>query len=315
VADRRFRELRERLGEWFLRKQALQAARAQLPRPDEQAGRAFEQARLLREVTRQLAEPAEELPPGRRPAVLLSLYRDLVYWTLVAERKGQAEAAPDLTALWQQQPADRLLRAAGSPENLDALRGALVGLSPAAALDATDEDAARVREFADVLYRDLEVPRRRVDRILIRRWLHLAAAAAVLLAIVVGIRSIAMGPNLVAGGHFRTSSTWPDCAHDDGCAAQMFHTRQEDSPWVEFDLGGVKTIHRIDVRNRVDCCQDRAVPLIAEISSDRAHWREVGRRDTEFSNWTATFPASPARYVRLRVPKLTMFHLKNVAIR
>jgi len=129
VADGKFGELRNRLGEWFLRRQALSDARAQLPRPDELAGRAFEQVRLLREVTRQLAEPTEELPAGRRPAVLLSLYRDLVYWTLVAERKGEGEAPPDLSTLWQRTPEDRLLRAAGGAEPLEMLRGALIDLS------------------------------------------------------------------------------------------------------------------------------------------------------------------------------------------
>jgi len=195
------------------------------------------------------------------------------------------------------------------------LRGALIDLSPRASLDATDEDAVRVRAFADNLYHDLEAPRRRVGRVLVRRWLHVAAAVGVLGLIVVGIRAIARGPNLVEGKHFRASSSLPGCATDEMCAAQMFHTAEENSPWVEFDLGAAKKIHEIEVKNRVDCCQDRAVPMVAEISSDRVHWREVGRRDAEFSTWTLTFAPTPARYVRLRVSRRTMLHLNDVKVR
>src|SRR5262245_12464190 len=136
-----------RVGEWFSRKQVLRAARAQLPRPDGQAGRAFEQARLLREIARQVAEPQEELPPGRRPAVLLTLYRDLIYWALVGELRDDDQAAPDLASLWQRTPGDRLLRAAGSAENLEAVRGLLVDRSPTASLDTTDDEVAQVRGF------------------------------------------------------------------------------------------------------------------------------------------------------------------------
>lgn len=303
------------MGEWFLRKQVLQAARAQLPRPDEPASRAFEQVRLLGEIARQVAEPHEELPSGRRPAVLLTLYRDFVYWTLVAERKGDASVAPDLAALWAGTPDDRLLRAAGSAEELAAIRGLLVGLSPAASLDATDEDAARLRAFADALYEDLEAPRRRVGRILIQRWLRLAAVGVAVLTLVFAIRAMTIGPNLAKQRPFRTSSKLPECATGDGCDDVMFHTRQEDNPWVEFDLGGTKRVHRIDVRNRTQCCQERAIPLVAEVSNDHIHWKEVARRDTEFSTWTVRLPPTPAAYVRLRVPRSTYLHLIDVTIR
>ena len=315
MAEGTFPELRERLGEWFLRKQVLQAARAELPRPEEQAGRAFEQVRLLSEIARQVAEPHEELPPGRRPAVLLSLYRDFVYWALVAERKGDAAIDPDLAGMWQRTPGDRLLRAAGSAENLEALRGLLVELSPMTSLEATDEDVARVRAFAEGLYQHLDAPRRRVGRILIQRWLRLAAIGVAVLTIGFGIRAIALGPNLAALKPFRTSSTLPECATGEGCSDVMFHTREENNPWVEFDLGGTKSIRRIEVRNRSQCCKERALPLIAEVSDDRQHWKEVARRDTEFSRWTARFQPTPAAYVRLRVPRPTYLHLVDVAIR
>ena len=89
MADPRVRELAKRADEWFLRRQALAAARAQVPRRDQLAGRAFNQVRLLREITRQVGETAEEPPCGHRAAVLLGLYRELIYWALVAGERGE----------------------------------------------------------------------------------------------------------------------------------------------------------------------------------------------------------------------------------
>jgi hypothetical protein len=316
VADGTSHALGERLGEWFLRTQVLRAARAQLPRPEEQAGHAFVQVRLLREIARQVAEPVDELPAGRRPAVLLILYRDIVYWALIAERRGAASIAPDLATLWQQTPGDKLLRAAGGADDLEALRGLLVDLRPIASLEATDEQVARVRAFADNLYGDVEAPVRRVGRILIQRWLRLAAVVVAVLAIAFTIRAIARGPNLATLKPFRVSSMLPECLKgDEGCRDVMFHTREEDNPWVEFDLGGTKRIHLIEVKNRVQCCQERALPLVAEISADRTQWKEVARRTTEFSTWTVKLPPTPAAYVRLRVPRPTYLHLVDVTIR
>jgi hypothetical protein len=315
MADGTFLKLRTTVGEWFLQNAALQAARAHVPRPDEPAERAFEQARLLREVTRRVAEPVEELPAGRRAALLLSLYRDFVYWALVADGKGENDVPTDLGASWKRTPADRLLRAAGNASELAEVRRALVDLTPTESLAATDADVARVRVFAESLFADLQAPRQRVDRIVGRRWRRFGVAAAAVLALFLGMRAMLAGPNLAKGKPFATSSSWAGCPGDPGCMAQLFHTNPQDNPWIEFDLGKPTRVHRIDVENRDDCCQDRAVPLVAELSNDRVSWKEVARRDKDFATWVAKFPATSARYVRLRVPRSTTFHLHQVAIR
>ena len=113
----------------------------------------------------------------------------------------------------------------------------------------------------------------------------------------------------------RVSSSWAGCTSDPPCTALLFHTDPELNPWVEFDLGAPKTIQRLEITNRTDCCSDRAVPLIVESSTDRANWTPIGQRDTEFQTWTLTFKPRLARYVKLRVPRNTTFHLKDVAIR
>jgi hypothetical protein len=315
VADGRYKELGKRLAEWFLRRDALQATRAQVPRRGQLAGRAFDQVGLLREITRQVAETVEEPPCGRRPAVLLCLYRELVYWALVASAGSEAGEPPDLAGLWQRTPRDKLIGAAGGEENLEALRATLLDLSPQASLEATDEDVARVRAFADSLYDQLAAPRRRVAGVIAQRWIRTAAGAAALVAIVLGVRSLALGPNLASRQHMQQSSQLPSCSVDPGCVDLLFHTNQENNPWVQFDLRAPKSIHVIQIRNRPDCCQDRNVPTIAETSLDGIHWKQVARNDKEFTSWTAKFPATVARYVKLRVPKMTMFGFASVTIR
>jgi hypothetical protein len=311
VADLSVRALPLSLWNWATLRPVLAAARAQLPRPGGRAARAFEQAGLLRAVLGQIAKPNAALPPGQ-PAVVLSLLRDLVYWTLVARQSDEDEVALDLRAVWNGSPADLLLRAAGSTDDLDALRGLLVDLPTSAMLDARDVDVARARDFAETLYRDLEAPRRRVDRILVRRWFHYAVPV---FALALAVYTIVREPDLAKGKPFKTSSVQPNCAADANCSRLMFHTTQEAQPWVVIDLGAVRRVHRIEVANRVECCQDRAVPLVAEVSADGTTWTEVARRETDFFTWTAKFPPTKARYVKLRASRATMLHLANVAVR
>ena len=61
--------------------------------PDDPREAAARQARLVLEVARRTAEPAEALPPGAQPAVVLALYRDAIYWALAARRAGPRPTA------------------------------------------------------------------------------------------------------------------------------------------------------------------------------------------------------------------------------
>ena len=57
-----------------------------------------------------------------------------------------------------------------------------------------------------------------------------------------------------------------------------------------------------------------AVPLVLEVSDDGASWREVIRRPDVFATWYPTFPAQKARYVRLRVDRISTLHLEAVRV-
>jgi hypothetical protein len=73
-------------------------------------------------------------------------------------------------------------------------------------------------------------------------------------------------------------------------------------------------VRGIEVENRGSCCQERAVPLIVELSTDGNTWQEVARRKKKFQGWETRFRPQSARFVRLRVPRKTVFHLRRVRV-
>jgi hypothetical protein len=222
--------------------------------------------------------------------------------------------APDLPTLWAQTPTEQLERAAGGAAAAEQLRRTLADGAPAYSLDAAEEIASLARKFTTTLVANLDAPRRRIDKLSMQRWTRVGLVVALLLSTVYAARVLVLGPNLIEGKPFRTSTAYAGCA-DGACPDLMFHTENENSPWIEFDLGAPQAIRRVEVTNRLHCCQDRAVPLVVEISTDRTAWTEVARRDLEFIAWRASFPRKTGRYVRLRVPRQTALHLKDVVVR
>jgi hypothetical protein len=118
-----------------------------------------------------------------------------------------------------------------------------------------------------------------------------------------------------------TSSNYPSggCSSPEQVCVQgvnyFFHTGMEQNPSIVFDLGGRKGISRVVVGNRLDCCPERAVPLVVSVSDDQKTWREVARKTESFTTWQAKFPRVRARYVKLHVAGGAMIlHLSRVRI-
>ncbi|HEX3850120.1 MAG TPA: discoidin domain-containing protein, partial [Polyangiaceae bacterium] len=128
--------------------------------------------------------------------------------------------------------------------------------------------------------------------------------------------------DLAVGKEWRVSSSYGvgGCAPPEQECGQVgggyfFHTAVDDSsPWVEFDLGSEMPVARVDVKNRTDCCFERAVPLGIELSRNRQAWQTVARRDEVFTSWRASFEPVKARYVRLRLMGTGTLHLSRVGI-
>jgi len=94
----------------------------------------------------------------------------------------------------------------------------------------------------------------------------------------------------------------------------FFHTEEQANPWVILDLSSERRFHAISVINREDCCQDRAVPLVVETSNDQKTWTKIAEKKEVFAIWTGEFSETSARYLRLSVPRTTVFHLEEVTV-
>jgi hypothetical protein len=102
---------------------------------------------------------------------------------------------------------------------------------------------------------------------------------------------------------------------DSGPRELLFHTNEEQSPWVEVDLLTIRPIHKVVLKNRMDCCQERGVPLVVEMRAPDGTYWTVATREAPFDIWSAEFPEVAARYVRIRSLKRTILHLSAIEIR
>jgi hypothetical protein len=94
----------------------------------------------------------------------------------------------------------------------------------------------------------------------------------------------------------------------------FIHTQDDDKPWLEIDLGSKQRIVGAIIKNREDCCADRAVPLVLAVSNDHRTWKEVARRKDVFGTWSPTFAPVSARWVRVQVQRRSSLHLSRVSI-
>jgi len=299
--------------EGLLRRRALRAAVAKRDQGGKERRAALDQARLLVEIGRRVAEPAETLPRGSRPAALLLLYRNAVRWALRAEAPGTADQP--LADAWESAPRERLRAAAGDDAKLQEVRSLLTNWPEAGALDATASQAELLRSFTEALVYELDAPERDVQRLEVQRYTRLGLSSALLAALVFGVPYLLRGPDLARDRPFKLSSVYGGCDEAGKCGELMFHTQIEPEPWVTFDLGAERTLRSVELKNRTDCCSERAVPLAVELSGDDRSFTEVARRQSNFTTWRASFKARKARYVRLRSLHTTALHLENVQIR
>lgn len=245
-------------------------------------------------------------------APVLALYREAIFLVLadsLAAKKTlttRFETAPE-SVLEDALQTNRALAGMGHLLAMHALVGASQGVTP------EQRDLAQVtRSSTQRLLADTAFTRQAYS--LRRRRTRLGGAALVLLVFLAGlaggVHRLVTPTDLAAGKSWRTSSKLGA-----GYSAKiLFHTNEEMNPWFEIDLGARKTIKALQVKNRADSNQDRAIPLVAEVGDDQSSWREVAKREASFSIWEPKFAPVKARFVRLRVPRQTALHLEEVKV-
>jgi len=286
-------------------------------------------------VANRAVDSGESYEQGDPTPVACELYRQAIYWALLAHRRLSSGAADSpgpgsndaFAELWERAAPGPLLEAAGSAAALEQHRERLLRrsfLDFHAPRTTGPVELSELRSFAEALVRRVDATTLELERLWLTRLVRVGAPTLlglVLLAgggVLVQRQRIARETNIP----WRTSSTHPSeracespsqsCENEDF----FFCTTRERNPWIEFDLGEVRSISQVSVVNRTDCgpCPERATPLLVEVSRDAKEWSEVARQENAFTEWTARFEPTDAQYVRLRVPRRTFLHLKQVRI-
>jgi len=268
-----------------------------------------------------LAEPADPARRDLSPAHAAALYAEALVWALRSFQATESPKSEDL--LLDESPVAREL---GLSADHVAEIGRLLA-TPKLVFELADrprkerDEAAKLLKRAALVAIDVrERPLRAPDGFALVAFARVALTALLLVAAVGGAIVLRPEkPNLAAGKPWTASSSLFDChpelAECGGVKTRIFfHTREEQDPWVRYDLGTKTAFSSMRIENRQDGEGDRAVPLVVEVGDDGAHFREIARRSTDFSSWKPSFPTVTARYVRLRVPRRSMLHLEEVAV-
>lgn len=147
-----------------------------------------------------------------------------------------------------------------------------------------------------------------------------ALACLVLVALGLGLARVLHRPNLALHKPVVVDRPDPQLVVDpahvvDGDRTNLgFHTVARGDKSVLIDLLAPQRIRRVDVYNRMDCCQERVVPLSIEVSTDGTSFRHVADRNHRFALWKASFPPVEARWVRLTQRNDQPFHLSEIEI-
>lgn len=322
-----------RLLEWVLRSEAIERAGRAADRlgPGQRIRHAHARsaatiADALADTNRPRLVGSEQIDCGSQRGAAISLYREAAFWALAADNDGALPASL-ADALERGRP---MVARHASLADVDGARAALLDRTFRETADlsaaALAEDQRAGQAFVHALLSELERRDNPGGRLRAQRWRRIGAVAlAVLLGLTglyAGARAVeeAQHPDRAAGARWRASSHLEGYANEGtgfdvkGAGHVFLHTTQEESPWVDFDLGTSRPVYRVVVNNRADCCADRATPLLVELSDDDVHWTVVAQQLDQFTSWDARFRAQPARHVRLRVGRASMLHLESVEI-
>jgi hypothetical protein len=273
------------------------------------------QAKLFAELARRTERPFDALPEADVSVALKVLWKEAAFWALSALDNG-ARSTDELRMALDETPPELLRGRVAGAEWLQAAK-IEIGRAPNEMTGdgvPFDPSVATLSAFAMALIHHLEEPaENRARARLLGAFRRIGIAVVALGIVTTGYVALWDRWRPAIEGKRTTSSVYGKCDAGE-CGSATFHTAEENQPWVTYDLGGERELHRIDIENRSDCCFARAVPLIVETKSDSSDWKEQGRAERAFATWS-TMLRGNARYVRLRVDRKSILHLASVTIR
>ena len=325
-----------RLLEWLWRGKALQSAREALSAGRDVAVFAT-RARIAAEVGGYALDPAGPWASGKAYHLAAGLFAESIGWSLrLASALTTETAATDTDTLKPvshdelasllDQHAALLTDAAGGRERLERLSTHLLERkfeTPTLPVDDVEQAARELRGVAERLLKSAPLPQSAPDRVMFQRVSRVGSLALLLIALFGGVMvlrgQLEERADLSRGKPWTQSSIYePVCVsplhHCEPDRGFFFHTQDELNPWLEIDLLQNQQFSALHVFNRQDCCAERVVPLVIEVSTDHAHWREVARKTDVFDEWKPRFSPVSARWVRLRIAGRSLLHLYDVRV-
>lgn len=303
-----------RFKEWFWRKQLMQALKER--RLSEVERQALDEAAACHTLAGRTLAGLEPVPASTRDAVARPLLLAGIQKCLPRLEQPHATIAELFQdSVWCQRFTDAGIPPALQPSAMQWL------LDPPAGA-TTRADSERAQRVLGTLLEVRQTEQAAIRRVLWRRVRMLSSALLIALCLAVGIMLLASppdGPDLGAGKPWQASSFYPGFPSSGikptkPTGGAFFSTGDDTSPWWSIDLGKPTLIESVTLENRGDCCPDRAVPLVIEVSTDGTAWREVARRKDTFRTWAPRFSPTTSRHVRVRSLRRTYLHLKDVRI-
>jgi hypothetical protein len=303
-----------RAREWLWRGEELKALKERPPAGNDP--RTLDESKACHTLARRVLAGIEPIPATTRGAVARALI-------LAGISKCLAPSSPPgarLTGLFDDPIWQERLSQAGLDQAQQAAVQRWLQDEPEPERQGGHADLA-LFAFGVVLDTQL-ADRKAMARVLWRRaWLVATAfiMLSAVVALVVMVAAPPKGPDLAVGKPWQASSMYTGfpgsgVKQKDPSETAFFSTNDELNPWWRVDLGSSTKVGSVVVENRADCCPDRAIPLVVELSQNGENWREVARRTTSFRRWAPTFAPTSARYVRLRALRRTFLHFKDVRV-
>jgi hypothetical protein len=300
--------------DWLLARRELSRARQTDAAITAQSRAALKRAELAFELARD-----EQLQSETGKPIALELFRQSVYWVLCAGDPLFLGATPE--AAWAAGHgaglAELNLEAPALSDVSAVVRSTFIELAEGSSAQQRDS-LKLIERVAEHLLKQAQSRESQLERA------HMLRIGRVLLIIVpVLLLLVAFAyrynRNLAEGAPWTTSSSLFDCHPErsecGGASTQiLFHTRQEESPWFQYDFGKPLEFSSVKIRNRSDYGPELAVPLVVELSDDGSKYREVARRNEVFSTWAPSFGLQHARYLRVRALHKTYLHLEAIEV-
>jgi hypothetical protein len=306
---------------WFFARDELARARESAARLTPEQRESLRRARVAYELGDFALAPGDAVQSGSAVPLARNLFRQALYWALLAQRPGAVPVAPE--ALWASTDAALLDTLTGDKDELARLASSMSLTFVDLAEGSEEKQRASALELRAAATRLLTSTQRDLWQL---EWLQLKRVVRLLLLVLICMVPVAVAialwpakADLAKGKPWRTSSIGYECHPErsecGGATTEiLFHTKLDPSPWFQYDFGSPLAFSSVTIRNRSDFGSDRAVPLVVEVSNDAQKFSEVARRTKEFTVWKPSFPTQHARYLRVRVARESMLHLEAVEV-